>query len=315
MSTGKKSARPEDVPVADGASPRIALIGYGEVGQTLAADLVAAGIADITAWDRLFPEPTSVPSRAVALSSSLRPAGDMAGALAERTLVISAVTTGSCLAAAREAAASIAFQAFYLDLNSVSPRAKRETAALIEAAGGRYVEAAVMSPIAPKRIASPILLGGPHAETFASLAHAIGFSGAEVFDLSIGRASATKMCRSVIVKGIEALLTESLLAARRHGVVAAVMDSLRDLFPNEDWEKKARYLISRSLQHGTRRAEEMQEAARTVAEVGIEPLMSLASARRQAWAAVHRPAHDPESLTKILDAVLAGTSTKGLESA
>jgi len=310
MSAAQTTARSQG---SEGARGRIALIGYGEVGQTLAADLCAAGVHDVSAWDKLFAESSSAPSRAAARSPQVRPAASMAEALAQRTVIVSAVTADNCLAAAREAAASMASQAFYFDLNSVSPGTRREAAAIIEAAGGRYIEAAVMSPIAPKRIASPMLIGGPHAGSFAPLAHALGFSGIEVFDASIGRASAAKMCRSIMVKGLEALVTESLLAARRHGVDAAVLKSLGDLFPSEDCQRMARYLVSRSLQHGRRRAEEMREAARAVAEVGIEPLMSMACAKRQEWAAARRPDRDPGSLAELLDAMLAASGAEGLE--
>ena len=315
MSTAKSIASSEGRSESSDARARIALIGYGEVGQTVAADFGAAGMDDISVWDKLFADSSSEPSRAATLYNHVRPVGNMREALARRTIIISAVTAANCLAAASEAAASITPQAFYFDLNSVSPRTKSEAAAVIEAAGGRYVEAAVMSAIAPRRTASRMLIGGPHAETFAPLARAIGFIGVEVFDASIGRASATKICRSVMVKGLEALITESLLAARCHGVVGPVIESLRDLFPNEDLERKERYLISRSLQHGNRRAEEMKEAARAVAEVGIEPLMSFACAKRQEWAAAHRPASAPESLSEFLDALLIAARAKSPESA
>ena len=103
-----------------------------------------------------------------------------------------------------------------------------------------------MSPIEPKRIASPMLIGGPQASSFAPLARALGFTGVEVFDVCVGRASAAKMCRSVMIKGLEALLTEGLLAARHHGVEATVLESLSDLLPGADW-RRARELHDRPL--------------------------------------------------------------------
>jgi len=294
--------------------PRIALIGYGEVGQILAADLGSAGARDVVIWDRLFPMPASGPSRAAAAAKA-QIAASMAEAVTGRMLIISAVTAGNCLPAASEAAGSISPQAIYFDLNSVAPRTKRAAAAAIEAGGGRYVEAAVMSPIAPKRIGSPMLLGGPHAAAFEALARQIGFAGIQVFDPAVGRASAAKMCRSVMIKGLEALFAESLLAARRHGVEQTVLQSLRDLFPNEDWQRIASYMISRSLEHGRRRAEEMREAAQAVADAGIEPLMSVACANRQDWAATRRPARAPASLVELLDAVLAASGAEFRETA
>jgi 3-hydroxyisobutyrate dehydrogenase-like beta-hydroxyacid dehydrogenase len=285
-------------------APRIALIGYGEVGQTLAADLHAGGSRDISAWDRLFPLPASAPSRMAREAGHVRAAPSMADALIERTVVISAVTAANCGAAAREAAASIPPDAYYFDLNSVAPATKCAAAEAIEAAGGRYIEAAVMSAIGPKRIASPMLIGGARAGTFESLARALGFTGVEVLAGRVGRASAAKMCRSVMIKGLEALLTEGLLAARHHGVEATVLESLRDLLPGADWQHIANYMIGRSQQHGRRRAEEMREAAAAVGEAGVEPLMSLACAARQDWAAAHQPGREPAGLAERLDRVL-----------
>lgn len=289
---------------------RIALIGYGEVGQILAADLHFAGARDLSAWDHEFPHPSSSPSRAAAASGHVRVAANMADALTDRTLVISAVTAGNCVAAAIEAAHFLPSQAIYLDLNSVAPATKSAAAAAVESAGRRFVEAAVMSPISPRRIATSMLIGGPHAAAFEPVAQALGFRGARSFDPVVGRASATKMCRSVIIKGLESLLTESLLTARHYRVEETVLASLRDLFPHEDWERIAAYMISRSLQHGRRRAEEMREVARTVAEAGLEPSMSQACAARQEWSVAHRPVSNPEGLTALLDALLASGNIK-----
>ena len=290
---------------------RVALIGLGEVGEALANDLHRAGGVELAAWDRLFAVAGSEPQRAAAALNFLAVASDMAEAVRGRSLIISAVTAGECDAAAGEAAGALAPGAFYLDLNSVSPRTKTEAARAIEGAGGRYVEAAVMSPIAPKRIASPIWLGGPHAREFLPIAQSLGFAGSAVYSDTLGEASAAKMCRSVIVKGMEALLAESLLTARRHGVEDAVLASLEDLFPVGDWRKLARYMISRSLQHGRRRAEEMREAARTVAEAGFEPWMSDGIVARQEWAAGQTSALRAKALTELLDDVLTRTPAPG----
>jgi 3-hydroxyisobutyrate dehydrogenase-like beta-hydroxyacid dehydrogenase len=290
---------------------RVALIGLGEVGQVLAEDLHRVPTVELSAWDRLFPVAGSEPQRAAAALSFVAAGGAMAEAVGGSSLLICAVTAGECRAAAEEAAVALTAGAFYLDLNSVSPRTKAEAARVIEDAGGRYVEAAVMSPIAPKRIASPIWLGGPHAREFLPLAQSLGFAGSAAYSDHLGEASAAKMCRSVIVKGMEALLAESLLTARRHGVEGAVLASLQDLFPVGDWRKLARYMISRSLQHGRRRAEEMREAARTVAEAGFEPWMSVGIVERQEWAARHAAALRADALTDMLDEMLRGSRAPG----
>jgi 3-hydroxyisobutyrate dehydrogenase-like beta-hydroxyacid dehydrogenase len=125
------------------------------------------------------------------------------------------------------------------------------------------------------------------------------------YSARLGQASAAKMCRSVMVKGIESLLTESLTAARHYGVEQTVLDSLSDLFPLGDWPKLAHYMISRSLEHGTRRAEEMREVARTVADAGFAPVMSSATALCQDWAAAHKTALETNNLPEQLDRLLA----------
>jgi 3-hydroxyisobutyrate dehydrogenase-like beta-hydroxyacid dehydrogenase len=282
---------------------RIALIGYGEVGRTIATDLRASAVEPPTAWDRLFSDASSAPSLALAIDGSARGAASMEGAVANADLVISAVTAADCVAAAREAAPHLARGTLWLDLNSVAPTTKIAAAQLITDVGGAYVEAAVMSPIGLKRIASPVLLGGPHAAGFAPTAHRLGFTGAKVFSAELGRASAAKMCRSVVVKGMEALLMESLLAARYYGVEDAVLASLNDLLPGHNWRELSRYMVSRSLQHGQRRAEEMREVARTVADARLTPWMSSASAERQAWAATHGDFHGIPDLTQLLVAL------------
>ena len=287
---------------------RVCLIGFGEVGQILADDLAAAGVAHLTAFDILFSTKNSIPAKALE-GRTVHAAPNAPEAARDCDLVISAVTAASELDAALSVVRGLSPGAFYLDLNSVSPRAKRQACAVIEAAGGRFVEAAVMSPIAPKRIASSMLLGGHHALEFHDRASFLGFKG-EVFSDEIGPASATKMCRSVLIKGIEALLTESLLAARLYGVEEAVLRSLSDLLPLPHWEKLARYMISRSLEHGTRRGEEMREVAQTVRDAGVEPIMSRAAAERQYWAAAYRSALTEDHLGDLLDHILDDTEPR-----
>ena len=288
---------------------RICLMGFGEVGQVLAADLRERGFQNLIAWDLKFRDNDST-LRSRARSMSIDAAESAAQAAARADLVLSAVTASQNVAAAQSVAQHLAPEAFFVDLNSVSPAGKQQAQAVIATGAGRYVEAVVMAPIAPQRIASPILLGGPEARRFAALAHTLGFSGIEMFSDQVGKASAAKMCRSVIVKGLEALLTESLVAARHYAVEDTVIDSLRNLLPGPDWKSLAPYMISRSLLHGARRAEEMREAANTVAASGLQPWMSSACAQRQEWAAPFNELAAHESLDPMLDRLLAVAETQ-----
>lgn len=289
---------------------RIGLLGFGEVGQVLAAGFQSAGVTHLTAFDLLFKSTGSACSGA-AERAGVRVASAAAEAVADADLIVSAVTAAQDLAAARSVIGSIQPGAYFLDVNSVSPGVKVQAANLIDLAGGRYVEATIMSPILPRRIGSPMLFGGNHAAPFLPLAQQLGFTGAQVFSDEVGRAAAAKMCRSVMIKGLEALLTESLLAARHYGVESTVIESLRSLFPDADWLTLAPYMISRSLVHGRRRAAEMREVAQTIAEAGLQPYMSAACAQRQDWAAEFRDMAAVGELESLLDAMLTRLRTEG----
>lgn len=281
----------------------VTLVGLGEVGRVAAEDLTALGVTDLTAWDVAFDDPDSRAS-GNARELPVAVAASAADAAPTADVVICAVTAANDLAAAAAVAPGLPPGTWFLDLNSSSPEQKRQAAAVVNDVGGRYVEAALMSAIHPKRLAAPFLLGGPHAKAFlAEAAPGLGLVGASFYSPQVGAAAATKLCRSVIVKGLEALFTESLLAARAYGVEDDVLASLSNILPEADWESVARYFVSRSLQHGQRRSEEMVEAAATVAQAGVEPLMASAAAERQAWAAGHAGALAAGDLIGMLDAV------------
>jgi len=272
-------------------SQRIAIIGFGEAGRTFAG---AAGWRDTA---RVFDIKTLSDATAGAMRAAYAEFGvagceTLAQALDGVDVVLSLVTADQTPIAAQAAAASIAEGALFCDLNSVSPGAKQRNAAAIEAAGGRYVDVAVMSPVQPAALAVPLLVAGPHAQDGADALRSIGFTKVSISGDRVGAASATKMVRSIMVKGIEALTAEMLLAAQAAGVTDAVLASL-----GGDWPAKADYNLDRMLAHGTRRAAEMDEVVATLTELGIEPLMTRGTVVRQrAMGALLDGAAMPEDL-------------------
>lgn len=292
---------------------RIAFIGFGEVGQSLAQAL--KGTSAFSAYDPKFVAgDTATLDAAQRLDVAVRHAATDAADNAD--LVISAVTAAQTVTAISSIAASVKTNAWVLDVNSASPEAKIAAAKMIHASGARYIESSIMAPINPKRLAAPILLGGPHAATFESVAADLGFTNAQFYSDIPGKAAAAKLCRSVVVKGIEALIAESLLAARHYGVEDHVLASLDNLFPHEDWRAYAQYMIGRSLLHGQRRAEEMHEAARTVSDANVSPWMSNATVLRQAWASdlsLNNPDLDLSSLLDAIRNVTPSTEDQPLE--
>jgi hypothetical protein len=141
-----------------------------------------------------------------------------------------------------------------------------------------------MTSMPPYRIKVPLLLGGPHAGGLLPLLTELGFA-ARIAAHELGVASATKMCRSVMIKGLEAMVIESFTAARAYGVEDQVLASLQETFPGIDWEKQGAYFFQRAIEHGRRRSEEMREVAETVRDIGLTPWSAQGTAERQAWVA------------------------------
>jgi 3-hydroxyisobutyrate dehydrogenase-like beta-hydroxyacid dehydrogenase len=260
-------------------TPRISFIGFGEAGQAIASGLRDAGIERIAAWDILFPDPAGAPLKTAGESIGVRMASSAGDAVRETDMVISAVTAASSVDAARSVAPHLTGNPYYLDINSVSPGRKQETARLL-GERARYVDVAVIAAIHPARHRTPLLISGPHAEKISPLLRELDMQ-LSVVSPEIGSAAAIKMIRSVMIKGLEALTLECFLAASRAGVLEEVTASLKNNYPTLDWTKIADYNLERMASHGERRAAEMEESAATLRELGVDPLMVDSTVKRQ----------------------------------
>lgn len=253
-------------------TPRIAFIGFGEAGQAIASGLRDEGVAEIAAWDILFPKLEGEKLKAAGAKAGIRLASSAADAVTGSDIVISAVTAASSLEAAQSVVRHLSGNPYYLDINSVSPGRKLATEKVL---GGkaRYVDVAVIAPIHPNRHQTPLLIAGPHAGAVAPLLAEMGMQLNVVSD-ETGKAAAIKMIRSVMIKGIEALTYECFLAAERAGLLEDVTASLKNNYPGIDWKETTTYNLERMASHGERRAAEMEESAATLRELGLNPLMT-----------------------------------------
>jgi 3-hydroxyisobutyrate dehydrogenase-like beta-hydroxyacid dehydrogenase len=289
-------------------SPVIGFIGFGEAGFTIANGLRTAGRTGIHAYDIAW----DAADRGALIRDRAERAGvELLGspaALAGRVDVLfSTVTSSSALEAVEQTAMFLTTKHLYADLNSVSPALKRQVAGIVTRRGAKFVEAAVMAPVAPYGHAVPMLLGGPHAETFAALMRPFGMR-LDPLAGEIGTAAAVKMCRSIVVKGLEAILCECVLGAGAYGADEQVFASLQESFPGLEWRTLADYTMNRLVVHGERRAREMEEVAETLRAMGIEPIMAEATARRQEWSAKARlreqfAPEGPRTYSEVLEAL------------
>ncbi len=285
-------------------TPRISFIGFGEAGQAIASGLRETGIEQIAAWDILFPVADGAKLKTAGKQMGVRLATSAAEAVAEADMVISAVTAASSYEAAQSVAPHLSGNPYYLDINSVSPGRKQATAKLLDGRA-RYVDVAVIAPIHPKRHRTPLLISGPHAEAVSPLLREMEMQ-LKIVGPEIGAAAGIKMIRSVMIKGLEALTLECFLAAQRAGIVDEVTDSLKNNYPGLDFKQIAEYNLERMASHGERRAAEMEESCVTLRELGLDPLMTEGTVKRQReMGAIGKREDVRASLHASRDAILA----------
>jgi 3-hydroxyisobutyrate dehydrogenase-like beta-hydroxyacid dehydrogenase len=285
--------------------PAIGFIGFGEAGSTIARGLKSAGVERIAAYD-IKPKTSDIVTivdspRALAASSDI---------------IFSAVTSSSALDAAKQNAPFLTNRHTYADINSVSPALKQAIDRVVSATGASFVEVAVMAPVSPYGHKVPMLIGGAGAKAFAETMTPFGMRMEILDGAKVGSAAAVKMCRSIVVKGLEALLFECVMAATRFGADDLVFGSLKETWPGVDWKKLADYTSGRVVVHGERRAREMDEVAETLKSIGIDPIMAEATARRQDWSAYmniksHFGAEGPKTYEEVIEAIEKAHPTIG----
>lgn len=290
-------------------------VGFGEVAYWITKGLRGEGLKapfafDINAdSDKLG---AKIKSRAEETGTVL--VGSSAELTGACDVIISAVTADQADVAADQTAPHLTSRHTYADLNSISPQLKESIAARISARGARFVEIAVMGPVPPDLHKAPMLIGGAAAPAFKQIFAPMGMDMDVVSTDQIGRAAAIKMFRSVIYKGLEALMFECVLGASRYGAEPRVFASLNESFPGIDFKELADYMVGRVVVHGGRRAREMEEVAATLRGLGIEPIMAEATARRMDWAAnlglsAHFGGEFPKTYKEVLDAIAANKLT------
>lgn len=300
-------------------SLRLAFIGFGEAGPLIAAGLLDAGAASVAAYDILVDDPSVRKAWMVkAEATGARVCTSVEAAVSDADLILSTVTSERALDAATMAAPYLCPGQLYLDLNSCSPGKKIAAAERVEQSGSRYVDVAVMDTVPGRGHRVPVLLAGPAAKDTAERLAPFGMT-LEVVGDRVGQASTIKMARSVFMKGIEAILCESLVAANRAGVADRVLASIQGTFPEIDWRQLATYHMGRMALHARRRAIEMESVADTLRDLGLAPFTAEATGKRQMWIAelglreqfINTPPHSLESFLTAVDAADQSGDSKG----
>ncbi|MDR0360482.1 MAG: DUF1932 domain-containing protein, partial [bacterium] len=254
----------------------IGLLGLGEAGAAIAGGLAGEGVL-VSAYDAAIADPAG----AAVMAERARGIGvdlvEEAAQLPERAEVLLALVTGAvAVDAAKAVAPYLTPRHIYLDLNSAAPATKQAVAQVISAAGARMVDGAVMAAVPPRRHRVPILLAGAAAAEAAARLAPLGFQ-LEVVGTEPGEASAIKLCRSLLVKGVEALLWECVAVADAYGATDRVLAGAGGTLGGADWRQVAAYLMSRTVAHGPRRAHELLDVAETARAAGVDPGITAAA--------------------------------------
>ena len=302
------------------AKLRVGILGFGEAGQSVATGLKNAATAEhpieISTWDILLPSnEKGAPLKAAADKIGIRTVGSAQELAQASDIILSLVTTEESLVAAGQIAKHLPKGTLFLDCNSTSPGMKRDVAKTVTEAGGRSVEAAVMDLVPRSQHKVPMLLAGKDAEELIGKLAPYGVDMKSVGD-DIGAASTIKMCRSVFMKGLDAILMECMVAAETAGVTDRIVSSMQVTIPEINWPVFIGKKLGGAAQHSGRRAGEMREVATTLRELGLDPTMAEATSRRLQWCAdlgmKERAAATrvPASITDFVDDIRAGLAAQ-----
>ena len=260
--------------------PSVAMIGFGEAGSAF-----AEGWGQRSPIAAVYDKQLDASDAGLAMQNKIDAANlssspNASEAVQNKDVVFSFVTADQALAATQSAVKTLKPNALYFDCNSCAPDTKRQSAQLVEAAGARYVDVAIMAPVHPALHKTKVHISGPHTEAAEAVMKALDMK-VTILEGDVGTASATKMVRSIMMKGLEALMLECVLAGREAGVDELVLDSLEQTYPDFGWKERAHYNLERVMVHGKRRAAEMREVATTVEQLGLPNVMSTATVNWQ----------------------------------
>lgn len=265
---------------------RIGLVGFGEVGSSLGAGLRSEGVQEIVAFDQGYQTPPfGSLIRKRAREAGVPLVASMAELVAASDLILAAVPGSMAPKAAADAAVDLKPGQMYVDMGTASPPVKEQMAELVESTGAAFVDVAIMgSPLEDRhRIAT--MASGKEAERYRELVTPLGMNVTVVGDRP-GRAAAIKMFRSIFMKGIEALVIETLMACKTWGVADLVMGTVtKSLDKQPYYPDYTNFLVTTDAIHAERRAKEMDMVIQTMLDVGIEPRMTRATAEMIHWTA------------------------------
>jgi 3-hydroxyisobutyrate dehydrogenase-like beta-hydroxyacid dehydrogenase len=256
---------------------KIGIIGYGEAGTAFAKALSEKDSLSVSVFDIRFKDAKSSQLlKNTEIEQNISVAHDIKSLVAENDLILSVVTGEGAMTVIEASVPYITEGKIYVDMTSVSAKTKIHMSKLIEKQGGVFIEAVILGAIAAYGFKSPILVCGKKAQEFAAFFKQIGFD-IKYLSKDIGKASNIKMLRSVFAKGVESLLIEMMIGAKRGDVLEPVMADIVAFMDKRSFQDIANAWVTTSVFHAKRRAEEMEHVIETLNELKVRPVMTTAT--------------------------------------
>lgn len=258
----------------------LGFLGFGEVGYYMSKGLKNADFGRIVAFDKAFadgsPFAKTIGSRADEAGVELKQSLQEMLALAD--VVISALPAKYSLGSAKDVLACSIRAGLFVDVSTAKPDVKREMEGLFKEKGIKFADGAMLGPLPTYGHRVPILSSGNGAADWANMMVPFGMK-IELTEGEAGAASSIKLVRSVFMKGLEALLVETFLFAKKSGAEDIVMESLAETL-KVPFENTAQRMIAADLVHAERRAFEVKESIELMRDLAIEPIMAEAVVKR-----------------------------------
>src|SRR5262245_22711858 len=237
----------------------------GDMGQAVAMQIKAKGFTVCTALDK-----RSERSRSLAREAGLTDVGTITRLVSECDVVLSVMNPGSAVDFARDAAEALRAtkrRILIADCNAIAPDTAHEIAKLVEGAGGRFLDGAIIGPPPRGKAKTNLYVSGPGAEDLLALAGPQ--LNVHVVSQRIADASALKMCYGALNKGTQLLWLELLMAAQRLGVAELLEQQLRQ--SRGDMLDRMLGEYPKMPPKAYRWVPEMLEISKTLGSAGITP--------------------------------------------
>ena len=294
---------------------RLGFIGFGEAASRFAKDLSEAGLSGIVAYSPSAANaPADDPVHAKAAASGVELVPSIKDVCRKSNVVIALTPGKLALPVLRKARRHLTAEHIYVDATTASVKDMEKAAQLLDG-GAAFVDAAVMDPVPMNGIKVLTVASGSHAEKFRELLGAYGMN-IQVVGTKAGAASSMKLLRSVCMKGLAALLLESLEAAQRYGITEALAADMARFINGRPFEDVMKRFVCGTAIHAGRRVHEVSESLALLKALGAptrmtrstrETLQSIADmGLRERFGA-----REPDAIAPVLDALIEARGKSG----